>query len=56
VRSVANLTREDGTAFFERIRLFTVQTHPTPFPLEQANEALQALREGKIRGAAVLTP
>jgi alcohol dehydrogenase, propanol-preferring len=56
VRSVANLTREDGTAFFERIRPFTVQTHPTPFPLEQANEALQALREGKIRGAAVLTP
>jgi propanol-preferring alcohol dehydrogenase len=56
VRSVANLTREDGTAFFERIRLFTIETHPTPFPLEQANEALQALREGKIRGAAVLTP
>jgi propanol-preferring alcohol dehydrogenase len=56
VRSVANLTREDGTAFFERIRLFTVQTHPTPFPLEQANEALQALRAGRIRGAAVLVP
>jgi propanol-preferring alcohol dehydrogenase len=47
---------EDGAAFFERIRLFTVQTHPTPFPLEQANEALQALREGKIHGAAVLVP
>jgi len=56
VRSVANLTREDGTAFFERIRPFTVQTHPTPFPLEQANEALQALRTGKIHGAAVLVP
>jgi propanol-preferring alcohol dehydrogenase len=56
VRSVANLTREDGVAFFERTRLFTVQTHPKPFPLEQANEALQALREGKIRGAAVLVP
>lgn len=56
VRSVANLTREDGTAFFERIRAFTVQTHPTPFPLEQANEALQALRAGTIRGAAVLVP
>jgi propanol-preferring alcohol dehydrogenase len=56
VRSVANLTREDGTAFFERIRPFTVQTHPTPFPLEQANEALQALRAGRIRGAAVLVP
>jgi propanol-preferring alcohol dehydrogenase len=54
VRSVANLTREDGTAFFERIRPFTVQTHPTPFPLEQANEALQALRTGTIHGAAVL--
>ncbi|MGQ9658486.1 MAG: alcohol dehydrogenase, partial [Fimbriimonadales bacterium] len=56
VRSVANLTREDGTAFFERIRAFTVQTHPTPFPLEQANEALSRLRAGKIRGAAVLVP
>jgi len=56
VRSVANLTREDGTAFFERIRLFTIETHPTPFPLEQANEALQALRTGTIHGAAVLVP
>lgn len=56
VRSVANLTREDGAAFFERIRAFTVQMHPTPFPLEQANEALQALRAGTIHGAAVLVP
>jgi D-arabinose 1-dehydrogenase-like Zn-dependent alcohol dehydrogenase len=33
-----------------------VQTHPTPFPLEQANEALRALRAGTIHGAAVLVP
>ncbi|MCX7925060.1 MAG: zinc-dependent alcohol dehydrogenase family protein, partial [Fimbriimonadales bacterium] len=55
VRSVANLTRADGEEFFDKARQFTIETHTTPFPLEQANEALQALREGKIQGAAVLT-
>ncbi|MCS7301049.1 MAG: zinc-dependent alcohol dehydrogenase family protein [Fimbriimonadales bacterium] len=54
VRSVANLTRADGEAFFEAVRQRPIRTHTTPFPLEQANEALEALREGRIQGAAVL--
>lgn len=54
VRSVANLTRADGEEFFQKANQFHIETHTTPFPLEQANEALAALREGKIQGAAVL--
>lgn len=56
VRSVANLTRADGEEFFAKARQFTIETHTTPFPLEQANEALHALRTGKLQGAAVLYP
>ncbi|MFN3690004.1 MAG: zinc-dependent alcohol dehydrogenase family protein [Fimbriimonadales bacterium] len=54
VRSVANLTRADGEEFFEKARQFPIRTHTTPFPLEQANEALAALKAGAIQGAAVL--
>jgi propanol-preferring alcohol dehydrogenase len=54
VRSVANLTREDGELFMEIAARGPIQTAVTPFPLERANEALNALREGKIEGAAVL--
>jgi len=54
VRSVANLTREDGEAFFERVRITPLQTHVRTFPLAQANEALQHLRSGQLQGAAVL--
>lgn len=54
VRSVANLTRADGEAFFEKARQFPIKTHTTPFSLSQANEALDALRSGKLHGAAVL--
>jgi len=56
VRSVANLTRADGEEFFAKASQFTIETHTTPFPLEQANEALHALRTGKLQGAAVLYP
>ena len=56
VRSVANLTREDGDAFFALVARYPVSTHVTPFPLERANEALAALRSGSIDGAAVLVP
>ena len=56
VRSVANLTREDGEAFFSLIARHPVSTHVTPFPLAQANEAITALRVGLIDGAAVLVP
>jgi propanol-preferring alcohol dehydrogenase len=55
VRSVANLTREDGEQFMQAAARVPIETTVTPFPLEQAHEALNALREGKIEGAAVLT-
>lgn len=54
VRSVANLTRADGEEFFEKARQITIETHTTPFPLRQANEALAAIKAGQIQGAAVL--
>jgi alcohol dehydrogenase, propanol-preferring len=54
LRSVANLTRQDGLAFLELAPKIPVRTEVMPFPLEQANEALKTLREGRIRGAAVL--
>lgn len=56
VRSVANLTRDDGDAFFSLIDRFPVRTHVQTFSLAQANEALAALRCGGIDGAAVLLP
>lgn len=55
IRSVANLTREDGRIFFERIRSLRIETQRTSFPLERANEALAALRSGDIQGTAVIT-
>jgi propanol-preferring alcohol dehydrogenase len=54
VRSVANLTRRDGEEFLALAPEVPVRTQVQPFALEEANEALKALREGKIRGAAVL--
>jgi len=56
LRSVANLTREDGEAFFACIARIPVTTHVQSFPLAQANEAIAALRAGTIDGAAVLVP
>lgn len=54
VRSVANLTRHDGDEFLDLAPKVPVRTKVMPFPLEEANEALEMLREGKIEGAAVL--
>ncbi|HSL00086.1 MAG TPA: zinc-dependent alcohol dehydrogenase family protein [Rubrobacteraceae bacterium] len=54
VRSVANLTRRDGEEFLDLAPKVPVRTEVVPFPLDAANEALDALREGDIRGAAVL--
>ncbi len=54
VCSVANLTRRDGEEFLALAPEVPVRTQVQPFALEEANEALKALREGKIRGAAVL--
>ncbi len=54
VCSVANLTRRDGEEFLALAPKVPVRTHIQPYPLDQANEALAALREGRINGAAVL--
>ena len=56
VVSVANLTRKDGVDFFKAAATANIRTHTTVFPLDQANEALARLREGKLVGAAVLRP
>lgn len=54
--SVANLTREDGIAFIDRIGRKPVKVSTTSYPLAQANEAIAAVRSGSIEGAAVLLP
>jgi propanol-preferring alcohol dehydrogenase len=56
VRSVANLTRADGEEFLALAPRVPVRTEVETFPLAQANDALDRLRAGRIRGAAVLVP
>jgi alcohol dehydrogenase, propanol-preferring len=56
LRSVANLTRADGEEFLALAPSVPVRTQVETHPLEEANEALERLREGRIRGAAVLVP
>jgi alcohol dehydrogenase, propanol-preferring len=54
IRSVANLTREDGREFIALAPKIPVRTQVEPFPLDQANEALDKLRRGEVRGAEAL--
>jgi len=54
IRSVANNTRRDGRAFIEEAATIPISTSVETFPLEQAGEALIALKHDAIRGAAVL--
>ncbi|MGH7941074.1 MAG: zinc-dependent alcohol dehydrogenase family protein [Limisphaerales bacterium] len=54
--SVANLTRRDGNEFFKLAPRVPVHTTVEIYPLARANEVLDKLRNGKIHGAAVLTP
>ncbi|BAY89435.1 MULTISPECIES: zinc-dependent alcohol dehydrogenase family protein [unclassified Tolypothrix] len=54
LRSVANLTRQDGEEFLALAPKIPIRTEINTFPLTQANEALDALRSGKITGSAVL--
>ncbi|MHB1218247.1 MAG: zinc-dependent alcohol dehydrogenase family protein [Alphaproteobacteria bacterium] len=56
LRSVANLTRRDAEEFLAIAPLARVRARTTEFPLHRANEALTALREGSLQGAAVLVP
>jgi len=54
LRSVANLTRQDGEEFLALAPKVPIRTEVNLFPLSQANEALEAIRCGKIEGSAVL--
>ncbi|AUT04212.1 alcohol dehydrogenase [Nostoc sp. CENA543] len=54
LRSVANLTRQDGEEFLALAPQVPIHTEVNAFPLIQANEALDALRSGEIEGSAVL--
>ena len=56
LRSVANLTRADGEEFLALAPRVPVRTEVETHPLEQAGEALERLRAGAFRGAAVIMP
>ena len=56
VRSVANLTRSDGDEFLSIASRIPIRTTTTQFSLIDANQALAALRAGRVEGAAVLVP
>jgi propanol-preferring alcohol dehydrogenase len=56
IQSVANLTRSDAHEFLNLAPKVPVRTETEVFPMSQANDALQRLRAGRIRGAAVLVP
>lgn len=55
IRSVTANTRQDGLDLLQEASAIPIRTHTQPFPLSEANRALQALKAGTIRGAAVLT-
>src|SRR5438445_2515465 len=54
VRSVANLSRQDGEEFLDVAPRVPVRTQVRPFALEEANEAIDHLRRGEVHGSAVL--
>src|SRR5690554_285168 len=56
VKSVANLTRRDGEEFLALAPTVPIRTETRAYPLDQANRALDDLREGRLSGAAVLIP
>jgi alcohol dehydrogenase, propanol-preferring len=56
LKSVANLTRQDGKEFFKIVPKAGIETQTVSYPLARANEALGDLRSGRLHGAAVLVP
>ena len=56
VRSVANLTRVDGREFLELAPRVPVRADVETLPLSEANDALERLRTGRVRGSLVLVP
>ena len=56
IRSVANMTRADAKDFLDLAGKIGIQPRVTTFPLEQANQALAAVKNDSIDGAAVIVP
>jgi alcohol dehydrogenase, propanol-preferring len=56
IRSVANMTRADARDFLALVAEIGLKPQVTVFPLDQANEALLALKQDAIDGAAVIVP
>jgi alcohol dehydrogenase, propanol-preferring len=56
IHSVANLTRDDARTFLNLAPKVPVRTETETFPMSGANQALERLRSGRIKGAAVLVP
>jgi propanol-preferring alcohol dehydrogenase len=56
IKSVANMTRADGSEFLPLAAAAGIQPHVESWPLEEANQVLQKLRAGEINGTAVLVP
>lgn len=54
LRSVTNLTRQDGRELLDFVQKHPIQTQVTTYPLEEANAALEDLRHGRIKGTAVI--
>jgi propanol-preferring alcohol dehydrogenase len=54
IRSVANFTRRDAEEFLDLAASIPIRTMADSYALEEANEALEALRAGRVGGAAVL--
>lgn len=52
--SVANLTRQDGYDYMKLIQSIPLDVSATSFPLEEANQALKAIKDGSLNGSAVL--
>jgi propanol-preferring alcohol dehydrogenase len=56
IRSVANMTRADAREFLDLAGRIGLQPRVTSFPLEQANQALAAVKSDSVDGAAVIVP
>jgi propanol-preferring alcohol dehydrogenase len=54
VRSITNLTRQDGEEFLAIAPQVPVKTQVTTYSFQDANQALDDLRNGQLQGAAVL--
>ncbi|MBV9405224.1 MAG: alcohol dehydrogenase, partial [Acidobacteriaceae bacterium] len=56
IRSVANMTRADARDFIDIAAKINLRPKATAFPLDRANDALQAIKNDSIDGAAVIVP